>query len=82
MKKAEARTALEKRLPWWYAAYVASQLYSITELSMSIEDGKWLHTALWAIKEINNMMWINQQNKQFTIQSNVPILTAEEASKH
>lgn len=82
MKKAEARAALEKRLPMWYAEYVAQKLYEITELWLAMEDWKWLWTALWAVKEMNEVMWIKQQNKVFTIQSNVPTLSAAQASKH
>jgi hypothetical protein len=82
IKKAEARAALERRLPMWYADYIAQKLYEIAELWLVMEDGKWLWTALWAIKEMNDVMWIKQQNKVFTIQSNVPTLSAEQASKH
>lgn len=54
----------------------------IVEDAISQEEWKWLHTALWALKEMADVMWIKQQNKVFTIQSNVPKLSAEEMMRH
>lgn len=81
IRKQEMRDRLDRLDPKGVQEYLARHLDYIIETSIVEWGSKNLQVAMKWIEHISKLMWYTETNQSYTIKSNIPVVSWEDANK-